>query len=102
MDYSLRKKNCKLSEYLLSKLFLRVKYERNLLVADADQEQNKLSNEFKNAKKIPEDLLQTTEDLFLMGKKVLEAFKNCLFPIKIHKIQVKVYFTMKIKIRTRI
>ena len=44
MDYSLRKKNCKLSEYLLSKLFLRVKYERNLLVADADQEQNKLSN----------------------------------------------------------
>ena len=79
MDYSLRKKNCKLSEYLLSKLFLRVKYERNLLVADADQEQNKLSNEFKNAKKIPEDLLQTTEDLFLMGKKFLKLLKIVYF-----------------------
>lgn len=79
MDYSLRKKNCKLSEYLLSKLFLRVKYERNLLVADADQEQNKLSNEFKNAKKIPEDLLQTTEDLFLMEKKFLKLLKIVYF-----------------------
>lgn len=79
MDYSLRKKNCKLSQYLLSKLFLRVKYERNLLVADADQEQNKLSNEFKNAKKIPEDLLQTTEDLFLMEKKFLKLLKIVYF-----------------------
>ena len=79
MDYSIRKKNCKLSEYLLSKLFLRVKYERNLLVADADQEQNKLSNEFKNAKKIPEDLLQTTEDLFLMEKKFLKLLKIVYF-----------------------
>ena len=81
-SYSSSKKNYNFSNYSLPILFLRNMYERRLSKNGSDEVQSMFYNEIKRAKhgRIPGEKKFKN---FNAWKRVLNAFKNNIFPVEV-------------------